>query len=254
MLDDILESVRSGLGELRRRRAEFETMAAKRSAARDLATALRAPGLSVIAEIKRRSPSRGSIDPDLDPPTLAAAYEQGGAAAVSVLTEPAFFAGSMADLEEVRQRVVVPVLRKDFVLDEVQVWQARAAGADSVLLIVAALSPDELSHLIMVSRNAGMEPLVEVHDEVEAEVAMAAGAAIIGVNNRDLATFQVDLATAERVRSRLADVVTVAESGVWTLDDATRMRNAGYDAVLVGESLVRSGDPLATVRSWTQVA
>ncbi len=200
--------------------------------------------------MKRRSPSRGVIDAALNPASLAGEYERGGAAAISVLTEPAFFDGSLRDLATVRTSVSVPVLRKDFILDEAQVWEARAAGADAILLIVAALEPEALASLLAVSRSAGMEPLVEVHTKDEVEVALDAGARIVGVNNRDLTTFEIDLATAESLRPQLGEVIAVAESGIWSARDADRMRAAGYDAVLVGESLVRSGDPADVITRW----
>lgn len=250
MLGRILESVRSTLPALREQRDELHRAAVVRAMPRDFAGALAEPGLSVIAEIKRRSPSRGVIDAGLDPVDLARDYRSGGAAAISVLTEPRFFDGSLDDLSAVQASVAIPVLRKDFIIDDTQVWEARAAGADAILLIVAALQPGQLHRLLDAARSVGMEPLVEVHTLSEAEVAVAAGARIIGVNNRDLATFEVDLATAETLRPALGDAVAVAESGIWTRDDANRMRAVGYDAVLVGESLVRSGNPAEIISSW----
>ncbi len=251
MLDQIIASVRAGLPDLQSRATELEASARAAGGLRSFEDALSGPGLGVIAEVKRRSPSRGVIDPDLRPDLLAKAYETGGAAAISVLTEPRFFDGSLEDLKMVKNGVGVPVLRKDFIVDEAQVWQARAAGADSTLLIVAILDDAQLVGLLAAARSVELEPLVEVHDEAEAERALVSGAHIIGVNNRDLATFDVDLATAERIAPLLTGVVKVAESGIWTAEDAGRMHDAGYDAVLVGESLVRSGDPTATIRSWT---
>jgi len=216
--------------------------------ARSLVDALRAPGLSVIAEIKRRSPSVGDIDPSLDPATQAVKYVAGGASAISVLTEPDFFGGSLADLSAVRGVVDVPVLRKDFTLDAAQIWEARAAEADAILLIVAALSEAHLSELIGVARQVGVDAIVEAHTAQEVRVAIAADAEIIGVNNRDLGTFATDLSVAESVAELLpADVVTVAESGVSDVDGARRMRASGYDAILVGEALVRSQDPASLV-------
>ncbi len=248
MLFDIIADVRGRLPRLRQQSADLRVAALAREPARDFVAALTGPDLSVIAEIKRASPSRGSIDADLDPAALAAEYERGGASAVSVLTEPRFFQGSPDDLRLVRATVAVPVLRKDFILDPVQIWEARACGADAVLLIVAALDEQALAGLLAETRLAGMEALVEVHDAGEVDVAGAAGARVIGVNNRDLSTFEVDLATAERLAPLLGeDVVTVAESGIRDRADAARMRAAGYDAVLVGESLVRAGDARALV-------
>lgn len=250
MLGTILESVRAGLPQLREQRASLRRAAADAGSPRDFAGALAAPGLQVIAEVKKRSPSRGLIDASLDPVALAGEYERGGAAAISVLTEPSFFDGSLADLEQVREAVAVPVLRKDFILDEVQIWEARASSADAVLLIVAALDEAQLGRLLDAARSIGMEPLVEAHTAAEADAAVAAGARIVGINNRDLTTFEVDLATAETLRPRLGDVIAVAESGIWTAEDADRMWSAGFDAVLVGESLVRSGGPADVIASW----
>jgi indole-3-glycerol phosphate synthase len=222
---------------------------------RDLAAALGGRQLAVIAEIKRRSPSAGPIAPGLDPAKQAMAYAAGGAAAISVLTEPEFFDGSLDDLRKVREVVDVPVLRKDFILDPAQIWEARAAGADAVLLIVAALTPARLAELAEVAADAGLAALVETHTVEEAGIATAAGASIIGVNNRDLATFSIDLAVAEIVAPTLPrDAIRVAESGVSTPEGAARMRRAGYDAVLVGEALVRADDPvrlLADLRAAT---
>lgn len=211
------------------------------------------PGLSVIAEVKRRSPSKGDLALGLDPATQAELYSAGGAAAVSVLTEPAFFGGSNDDLVAVREACPLPVLRKDFTVSAAQVWEARAIGADAVLLIVAALTDDELLRFLGEAADAGLAALVEVHTGAEAERALAAGATLIGVNNRDLATFTVDLGTAERVAPLLDGVVRVAESGIGDPQDAARMARAGYDAVLVGESLVRSEDPAGLIGRLREV-
>lgn len=212
------------------------------------------PGLSVIAEVKRRSPSKGDLALGLDPATQAELYSAGGAAAVSVLTEPGFFGGSNDDLVAVREACPLPVLRKDFTVSAAQVWEARAIGADAVLLIVAALTDDELLRFLGEAADAGLAALVEVHTGAEAERALAAGATLIGVNNRDLATFTVDLGTAERVAPLLDGVVRVAESGIGDPQDAARMARAGYDAVLVGESLVRSEDPAGFIGRLREVA
>lgn len=246
MLPQIIADVRRDLPALRPRADELQAAALRQEPARDFVAALKAPGLSVIAEIKRASPSRGPIDPDLDPPALAAVYQRGGAASISVLTEPRHFLGSLDDLLRVREAVRVPVIRKDFILDPVQIWEARAVGADAVLLIVAALDDQTLIDLLTETHLAGMAALVEVHNEDEVDRAGAAGARVIGVNNRDLASFEVDLGTAERLAARIdGEAVTVAESGIWSPADARRMQAAGYDAVLVGESLVRAADPAA---------
>jgi len=248
VLNEILERAGERAIEARMRVDGFMARSADMPPARSLSDALLAPGLSVIAEIKRRSPSVGDIDLGLDPATQAQAYVTGGASAISVLTEPDYFGGSLDDLAAVRATVRVPVLRKDFTLDASQIWEARAAGADAVLLIVAALSDDLLSELLGVATEAGVEAIVEAHTEGEAHRAIAAGAAIIGVNNRDLATFKTDLAVAEAVADLLpAGIITIGESGVSDAAGAARMRAAGYDAILVGEALVRADDPARLV-------
>lgn len=250
MLDRIVASVRAGLPEVVAGLDAHRAAAERREPARDAEAALSAPGLSVIAEVKRRSPSAGQIAAELDPRRLAASYESGGASAISVLTEPDHFGGSLDDLVAVRSTVGVPVLRKDFIVDEAQIWQARAVEADLILLIVAILDDATLGRLMAVADEAGLHALVEAHTGTEAKRAIDAGARIVGVNNRDLTTFTVDLATAERIRPILGrDVVAVAESGVSSPDGAKRMADAGYDAILVGEAAVRSGDPEAFVRS-----
>jgi indole-3-glycerol phosphate synthase len=197
----------------------------------------------LIAEIKRASPSKGSLRPDLDPVALAREYERCGAAAISVLTDEQFFQGSLDDLRVVRKKVNLPVLRKDFVLDPYQVYQARAAGADAILLIVAALSDDALQTLHRLSADLGMAALVEVHNVAELERALKIGPRIVGVNNRDLRTFEVDLETTARLRPLLAAGVTlVSESGIQSQADVARIESFGADAILVGEALVRAQD------------
>jgi indole-3-glycerol phosphate synthase len=204
--------------------------------------------LAVIAEVKRRSPSRGTLAADLDPAETARAYAAGGAACLSVLTDEQFFSGSADDLEAARAASGLPVLRKDFTVAPSDVFDARLMGADAVLLIVAALSDDELASLHELSLRVGVEPLVEVHDEAELERALAIGPTLIGVNQRDLATFEVDGRQAERLAASIpAQVVAVAESGIRNPDDARRLAAAGYDAVLVGESVVTSGDRASAV-------
>lgn len=206
--------------------------------------------LAVIAEIKRRSPSKGDLAPDLDPVATAAAYAAGGAACLSVLTDRRFFGGAVADLEAARAAVDVPVLRKDFTIDEVQVFETRAVGADAILLIVAALPDDALlADLHALATELGLGVLVETHDDAELERALRAGARVVGVNTRDLGTFDEDLGVGERLAKLIPpEVVAVAESGIRSVDDAARMAEAGFDAVLVGEMLVRSGDPTTAVR------
>jgi indole-3-glycerol phosphate synthase len=218
-------------------------------AARGFAAGVRrSDRVAVISEVKRRSPSKGDLAVDLVPSDLARAYEQGGAAAVSVLTDVDFFGGSVGDLQEARSAVTLPVLRKDFTVGPADVLDARIMGAAAVLLIVAALSPSELAELLALSARIGMDALVEVHDEREAEMALSAGASLVGVNQRDLFSFEVDTDRACRVASVLpADVTSVAESGIVHADDVRRLADAGFSAVLVGETLVRSADPAAAV-------
>lgn len=250
MLDEILTTTEPRAQDAAIREAEFRATAAAIGPARDFTAALRAPGLSVIAEVKRRSPSAGTLAAGLEPAEQARRYAIGGAAAVSVLTEPHYFDGTLADLVAARRATDLPVLRKDFVLCGAQIWEARAAGADAVLLIVAALDDKLLSELLEVAAVASLAALVEVHNEAEAERALAAGASLVGVNNRDLQSFVTDLSVAERLASRLERAeVRVAESGVTTPEDAARMEAAGYDAVLVGSALVRSPDPASLIRS-----
>jgi indole-3-glycerol phosphate synthase len=213
---------------------------------------LRGGPARVIAEVKRRSPSAGAIDAGLDAPAQARRYAAAGAAAVSVLTDGPGFGGSLDDLRAVRAAVEVPLLRKDFVVDRYQLLEARAAGADAALLIVAALPAEALRRLLGDCAELGLAALVEVHDEAEVDVALAAGARIVGVNNRDLRTFAVDLATSERLLPRFpAGVRGVAESGVRTAEDAARLRRAGAANLLVGEALVRAPDPGALLRAMT---
>jgi indole-3-glycerol phosphate synthase len=224
---------------------------------RDFATALRrADGnLAVVAEMKRRSPSKGDLAPDLDPETTARVYEAGGAAALSVLTDRPFFGGTVDDLQVARAMTALPVLRKDFVIDEVQVFESRGVGADAVLLIVAAVPVDGLlADLHALALDLGLAALVETHDEREVERALAAGARIVGINNRNLQTFDEDLTVAERLAALVpSDVVRVAESAVRSVEDAQRMAAVGFDAVLVGEALVRSTDAAALVGAMAAV-
>lgn len=247
MLERILQATRIRVELLEPRRREIEERAAAMPPSRGFGAALAASGLQVIAEIKRRSPSAGDISIHLDPATQASRYETGGAAAISVLTEPNFFGGSLADLAAVRAAVEIPILRKDFVIDEVQIHEARAAGADAVLLIVAALDEARLAALLAVGRSVGLDVLVEAHTGAELEIANRCGAQIVGINNRDLHTFKTDLATAERLAPDVGGSIKVAESGVSSPQGAARMAAAGYDAILVGEALVRSADPAAFV-------
>jgi indole-3-glycerol phosphate synthase len=206
------------------------------------------PHLAVIAEIKRRSPSKGDLNAGLDPAVLALQYQRGGASCLSVLTDTDHFGGSVADLQHARNACTVPVIRKDFTVDARDICDARIMGADCVLLIAAVLTPDELSSFLEIAREVDIDALVEVHDEAELEVAMRAGATLVGVNQRDLITFAVDQARAVRMAPLIPDnVVKVAESGVRGRADAIALRTAGYDAILVGEHLVASPNPEAAL-------
>lgn len=228
---------------------QVELAAAGAPPPRDFAGALRGPGLSVIAEVKFASPSAGRIRPEGDLEAVVSGYVSAGAAALSVLTEPEFFAGSLDHLRRARELAArlsrpLPVLQKDFIVTEYQLYEARAAGADAVLLIAAALTPPELGRLLRLAHDLGLAALVEVHTEAELDTALAAGARIIGVNNRNLRTLKVDLETCLSLRPRIPPgVVAVAESGIRTPDDVRRVAAAGYDAVLVGEALMRAPDP-----------
>lgn len=225
--------------------AEAESM----PPARGFEAALRGrSSLGVISEIKRRSPSKGDLNSSLDPAALASTYERGGAACLSVLTDEEFFGGSAGDLQAARAACSLPVLRKDFTVGELDVLDARLMGADCVLLIAAALGASELADLHALAVGIGLDVLVEIHGEPELEHALAAGATLIGVNQRDLVTFEVDHDRAVRMAGLIpAGAVKVAESGVRGGDDARRLRSVGYDAVLVGETLVTSDDPAATI-------
>jgi indole-3-glycerol phosphate synthase len=219
---------------------------AKRCApARGFASSIReTPHLAVIAEIKRRSPSKGDLNASLDPAELALQYQRGGASCLSVLTDSNHFGGSVSDLQIARAACSVPVIRKDFTVDARDICDARIMGADCVLLIAAILSSAEMSSYLELCREVDIDALVEVHDEAELELAMSAGATMVGVNQRDLVTFAVDQARAVRMAPLIPDhVVRVAESGVRGRDDALALRAAGYDAILVGEHLVTSSNP-----------
>jgi indole-3-glycerol phosphate synthase len=252
-LGDILARKRVEVEAARRALPERELAAHARAAAppRGFEAALSPRGgpPRIVAEVKRASPSAGAIQAGLDAPAQARAYRAAGAAAISVLTDGPGFGGSLADLAAVRAAVDLPLLRKDFVVDRYQLLEARANGADAALLIVAALEPDALRQLVSAAAELGLAALVEVHDEREVEAALAAGARVVGVNNRDLRTFAVDLAVSERLLPLLPDVVRgVAESGVRTAADARRLRRAGAANLLVGEALVRAVDPGALLR------
>lgn len=219
---------------------------------RGFANALRRPAgapVRVLAEIKRASPSAGAIRAGADPAEIAAEYQAGGAAAISVLTDEQFFDGRLEFLQRVRDRVPMPLLRKDFIIDELQIAEARAAGADAILLIVAALTPTRLAELLSATYVHGLDALVEVHDHHEAELALEAGASLLGVNHRDLKTFTIDMTLTEQIAKRVpSSVVLVAESGIKTAADVRRLGDAGAHAVLVGETLMRAPSPAAALR------
>jgi indole-3-glycerol phosphate synthase len=254
ILDDILATKRDEVTVLRypQTRDLLRKTALDAAPAREFTAALRRDDgrVAVIGELKRRSPSKGELAADLDPGPTAKAYEAGGAVALSVLTDQPYFGGMVADLQAARAATTLPCLRKDFVIDEVQVYEARAIGADAILLIVAAIPDDALlADLHALGEGLGMGVLVEAHDAAEVERAVRAGAGVVGVNSRDLSTFVEDLATATGLSAMIPpDVIAVAESAIRSADDAWRVAAAGFDAVLVGEALVRTDDPTALVR------
>jgi indole-3-glycerol phosphate synthase len=243
-LEQILTTTRRTLPDLRARRSDVELAAAAAPAPRSLAAALRGERVAVIAEVKRRSPSAGSIREDLDPADRAERYARHGAAAISVLTDGPFFGGSVDDLRVAAARAGVPVVRKDFILDELQIIEARAAGAAAVLLIVRALSPARLEELLRCTRDSGLDALVEVHTSDEVKRALDAGADILGVNSRDLDTFRIDTAAAWRILPTIpGGHLAVAESGMATPADVEAAAEAGADAVLIGTALSAATDP-----------
>ena len=251
IIDQIVADVRQGLAERRKQTplAELERLVGNSGVPRDFEGAVRGEGVKLIAEIKRASPSKGWLRPDLDVATLARSYARGGAAAISVLTEPSWFKGDLTDLATARQVTHLPLLCKDFILDPYQVYEARTFGADAVLLIVALLSLSELSALIEIAHGLGMAALVEVHSEPEVKRALDAKGNPIGINNRNLADFSVDLGTTLRLRPLIPpDVTVVSESGIKSYADISALRAAGINAVLVGETLVSSPDPEAKLR------
>ncbi len=250
VLDDIIAEVRLDLDARRKIVGldDLERVVASLGAPLDPMPAFRSHELSVIAEVKRRSPSKGHLAEIPEPGALAAEYEAGGASAISVLTEQRRFSGSLADLDAVRERVTIPVLRKDFMVEEYQVWEARAHGADLVLLIVAALTDVQLRSLGDLATSLGMTCLVEVHTAEEVARAVDAGAVLLGVNNRDLKTLTVDPGMFARLAELVpAGIVKVAESGLTSAADAAKAAAAGADVVLVGEALVRDQQPRRAV-------
>lgn len=240
----IVDTKKQEVAELSGRSADLRSRALDAAPPLDFAGALRGSEVGVIAEVKRRSPGAGEIRPGLDPADLARSYQRHGAAALSVLTDVEYFGGSLDDLRAAREAVQLPILRKDFMIDPVQIHEARAAGADCILLIVRILSDAQLAELHGVALELGMGALVEVHDARELERARRLNAHIVGINNRDLSTFKTDLAVSERLQSELPrDVVTVSESGIRSGAEVARLGRAGLDAVLVGETLLRAEDP-----------
>ena len=251
----ILETARQRAAALAPVRGALERAAAQAGPMPSLRAALAGGAVAVVAEVKRRSPSEGDLRGDLDPAGRARSYVAGGARAVSVLTDETYFGGTLGDLAAVRAAVAVPVLRKDFILDELQLVEARGAGASAVLLIVRALAAGRLRSLAAAARGLGLETLVEAHSEMELEQALRVEATVVGVNSRDLETFAVDLAVAERLLALVpAGIPAVAESGVRGVADVERLARAGADAVLVGGSLSRAGDPERAVRALAAVA
>jgi len=251
ILDEIVANKRIELIEAKRQRPLSELRAAAESLPRrgGYAAVLRGDDVRLIAEIKRASPTKGVMRGEVDPVAVAERYVAAGADAISILTDSKYFRGSLDDLAQVAQRVVTPLLRKDFLIDEYQVYEATLAGATSALLIVGIVEDSYLSELIHLQRSLGLEPTVEVHDEDQIERALAAGALIVGINNRDLRTFTVDLATTERLRPRIpVDRIVVSESGIHNAADVDRLRAANVQAIHVGEALMVSDDPEAKVR------
>lgn len=251
ILAEIVEHKKQEAAGLHERATILERDAFERkSPSRPFVEALRAAPLAIIAEIKKASPSRGVLLENFHPAFLAHAYEQGGAACLSVLTDARYFQGSLHDLEAARAAVKLPVLRKDFIVDRLQIFEAAAHGSDAILLIAATLDASELSKFRELATTLGMAALVEVHDAEELRKAIDSGAELIGVNNRNLDTFEVSLDTSLRLSYLMpSGVVRVSESGIFTRADIELLRGAGFDAFLIGESLVRSQDPAASLRA-----
>jgi indole-3-glycerol phosphate synthase len=229
--------------------ANLKARLSSNNAPRDFATAIKGNNIKLVAEVKKASPSRGVLVREFDPVALASTFESGGAAAISVLTETAYFQGNLKYLEQIREKVGLPLLRKDFIFDEYQVYESAACGADALLLIASILSPDQLRGLLEVSHDLGLSCLVEVHDEKELDEALNSGAAIIGINNRDLNTFKTDIETTRRLRPLVPDgKIVVSESGIVRREDVKKLREWRVDAVLVGEALVTAPDIPARIK------
>jgi indole-3-glycerol phosphate synthase len=254
ILREIVNNTRLELENSRRRLPleKLEKMALKQPPPLDLVSALRGDDVKLIAEIKKASPSKGIIRDDFDPLKIAQTYASNGAAAISILTEPKYFQGSLDYIKQIGDELGdkrIPLLRKDFILDPYQIYQTRAYGADSLLLIVAILEPDELRELLSLSHQLGMKCLVEVHSEDELEIALGSDAGIIGINNRDLNTFEVDIATTERLRPLIpSNRIVVSESGIRNRHDMEKLKEWGVNAALIGEALMSSPDIAAKMR------
>ncbi len=254
ILDEIVEYNRTELGNVKSSvpLEELRKATLGQPEPLDFATALRGDGIRLIAEVKKASPSRGVIRADFSPVEIARTYAANGASAISVLTEEKYFQGSLDYLRDIRDALgdnKIPLLRKDFIFDSYQVYQARAYGADALLLIVAILSPEKLDELLSLSHRLGMKCPVEVHNEAELETALKSGAGIIGINNRDLTTFKVDISTTRRLRRLIpGDKIVVSESGIKTRDDIKKMKDWGVDAVLIGEALMASTDIASKIK------
>ena len=252
ILDEIVAAKKEELAK-RKQTMPLARLESNSSKKLDFASALREEGTRLIAEVKKASPSKGVICPNLDPVKLARTYADNGASAISVLTEERYFQGSLEHLASISRELQgqKPLLRKDFIFDPYQVYESSAYGADALLLIVAILSEQQLAELLSLSHNLGMKCLVEVHDEAELEVALRSDAGIIGINNRDLSTFSVDLATTKRLRPLIpSDRVVVSESGIKNRADVLRLREWGLDAILIGEALVTADDVAAKMREF----
>jgi len=252
ILDKILDAKTEHVARLKPRAAELRMLAEAMPPTRNFTEALHKSKVALIAEVKKASPSKGVLIENFDPVALAQTYANNGASAISVLTDAPFFQGDIEHLRQVRAAVEMPLLRKDFIIDPIQIDEARAAGADAILLIVMALDDAQLTDLRGYAVASGLTPLVEVHNVGECERALKCGAALIGVNNRDLRTFREDLGTIERVATMLPEAVTlVAESAIRSIEDVRRMGELGASAVLVGEGLVKSGDIAAQVQAFS---
>ena len=257
ILDEIMDYHREKLPKDKRSvpLADLRAFASVAPPALNFFEALKQAGVTLIAECKKASPSKGLMVPDYDPVALAKSYSKAGAGAISVLTDGRHFQGNLTHLRDVKEAVEIPVLRKDFIFDPYQLYESRAAGADAILLIAAVLQGGELDELLALTHELGMEALVEVHDTQELEWVLSLGPRVIGINNRDLQTFQVDFENTGRLRALIpAETATIAESGIKNADDVRQIAALGVDAMLVGETLVKSKDPLAMARELVQAA